>query len=70
MPFLKEVSYPEMVPHLAEAMEDPEELVRSHAAWALGQLGGAGARRALEASLTRESGARATGEIRTALART
>jgi len=60
---------PEMVPHLVRAMEDPEELVRAHAAWALGQLGGAEARRALEASLSLESGARAKEEIRTALER-
>jgi epoxyqueuosine reductase len=60
---------PEMVPHLARAMEDPEELVRAHAAWALGQLGGAGARHALEASLPRESGAQAKEEIRAALER-
>ena len=60
---------PEMVPHLVRAMEDPEELVRAHAAWALGQLGGAEARRALEASLSLESGARAKEEIRAALER-
>jgi len=57
----------EMVPPLAAAMEDPEELVRAHAAWALGQLGGAGARRALEAGLSRETGPRAAGEMRDAL---
>ena len=56
-----------MVPHLAQAMEDPEELVRAHAAWALGQLGGARARQALEASLPRESSAQANKEIRAAL---
>lgn len=60
----------EMVPHLAEAMEDPEELVRAHAAWALGQLGGAESRRTLEVSLARESGPQAAAEIRAALART
>ena len=60
---------PEMVPYLARAMEDPEELVRAHSAWALGQLGGAAARNALEASLPRESGDRASGEIRAALER-
>jgi epoxyqueuosine reductase len=59
----------EMVPYLAAAMEDREELVRAHAAWALGQLGGAGARRSLEAGLARECGAHAAGEIRAALAR-
>ncbi|PKN60156.1 MAG: PBS lyase [Deltaproteobacteria bacterium HGW-Deltaproteobacteria-11] len=58
---------PEVAPHLARAMEDPEELVRAHAAWALGQLGGAEARRSLEASLTREGGARAKEEIKAAL---
>jgi epoxyqueuosine reductase len=58
---------PEMTPHLAQAMEDPEELVRAHAAWALGQLGGAEARRALEASLPREIGVRAKEEIKMAL---
>jgi len=61
---------PEVVPPLVQAMEDPEELVRGHAAWALGELGGAAARHALEASLTRETGAQAAGEIRAALART
>ena len=60
---------PEMAPHLAQAMEDPEELVRAHAAWALGQLGGAESRRALEASLMRETGAQAKIEITTALAK-
>lgn len=60
---------PEMVPHLAGAMEDPEELVRAHAAWALGNLGGAAARRALESNRPRESGAQAKEEIRTALER-
>ena len=60
----------EMVPHLAKAMEDPEELVRAHAAWALGNLGGPAARRALESSLPRESGIRAREEITAALAGT
>ncbi|HEU20463.1 MAG TPA: epoxyqueuosine reductase [Deltaproteobacteria bacterium] len=59
-----------MVPHLIQAMEDPEELVRAHAAWALGQLGGDGARNALEASLQRESGTRAKEEILSAIERT
>jgi epoxyqueuosine reductase len=36
------------VPALAESLaEDPEALVRAHAAWALGQIGGEAARRAL-----------------------
>lgn len=57
----------EMVPWLAEALEDPEELVRAHAAWALGRLGGAEARRVLEAGLPRETGSQAAVEIRAAL---
>ncbi len=60
---------PEVAPQLVQAMEDPEELVRAHTAWALGRLGGAGARRALEASLQHESGAHAKEEIREALER-
>jgi len=58
---------PEMVPHLVRAIEDPEELVRAHAAWALGRLGGAGAGRALEKSLSKETGDRAKEEIKSAL---
>ncbi len=60
----------EMVPHLAAALEDPEEIVRAHAAWSLGNLGGAEARRALEAGLSREGGVRAREEITMALAKT
>ena len=58
---------PEMVPFLAEALHDPEELVRAHAAWALGRLGGGKARRALEAGRSHESGEHAKDEIRLAL---
>lgn len=39
---------------LAEALADPEALVRGHAAWALGRLGGRQARHALEDALRRE----------------
>jgi len=39
---------------LAAALHDPEPLIRGHAAWALGRLGGAQARRALEARVRRE----------------
>ena len=38
------------VPVLAEALNDPEPLIRGHAAWALGQIGGAKAILALEAA--------------------
>ena len=42
------------VPALTGALSDPEPLVRGHAAWALGRLGGRAARRALEVALSRE----------------
>jgi epoxyqueuosine reductase len=42
------------VPALTAALRDPEPLVRGHAAWALGRLGGRAARRALEVALSRE----------------
>jgi epoxyqueuosine reductase len=47
---------------------EPEPLVRAHAAWALGRLGGAGARRALEAARRREAEAEVAGEVEAALA--
>ena len=45
------------VPSLEAALGDRERLIRGHAAWALGRLGGASARRALEAALSREDDA-------------
>ncbi len=45
------------VPALAVALDDGEPLVRGHAAWALGRLGGAAARAQLEQALTRETDA-------------
>ncbi|MBI2907687.1 MAG: HEAT repeat domain-containing protein [Chloroflexi bacterium] len=59
---------PAFVPDLARAMEDPEELVRGYAAWALGRIGGADARRVLEAGLARETADSARREIEAALA--
>ena len=58
---------PAAVPPLAGALDDPEPLVRGHAAWALGRLGGAHARRALAAARTREPDAAARTEIEAAL---
>src|SRR5713101_7112110 len=43
------------VPALAGALDDPEPLVRGHAAWALGRLGGTAARAALAEALSREA---------------
>jgi len=43
------------IPHLIAALRDRKALVRGHAAWALGELGGHDARRALEDLLATES---------------
>src|SRR5438552_3589677 len=59
---------PDALPALAAALADPEPLVRGHAAWALGRLGGASARRALEAARERETDGGAAAEIGAALA--
>jgi len=56
------------VPHLVAALDDRKPLVRGHAAWALGELGGANARAALGARLDRESDAFVREEIVAALA--
>jgi epoxyqueuosine reductase len=45
------------VPALATALDDLEALVRGHAAWALGRLGGAAARAHLEQALSCETDA-------------
>ena len=57
---------PDAVPALVAALEDPEPLVRGHAAWAIGRIGGA--RGALEAARRREPEASVVDEIETALA--
>ena len=57
----------EAVPALLKALADPEPLVRGHAAWALGRLGGDAARRGLEASAAREENAWVGTEIEAAL---
>jgi epoxyqueuosine reductase len=56
------------VPALVLALSDEELLVRGHAAWALGQLGGAEARLALEERLVVETDAEVCAEIAGALA--
>jgi epoxyqueuosine reductase len=58
---------PDAVPPLAAALDDPEPLVRGHAAWALGRLGGRQARAALEAARRREVDAGVAAEIAHAL---
>ncbi len=58
----------EAVASLARALaNEPEALVRGHAAWALGRLGGSAARAALDSARRRESDPDATCEIESAL---
>lgn len=60
---------PRAVPDLVAALRgDPSPLVRGHAAWALGRLGGQPARLALEMARIRESDAWVIEEIELALA--
>lgn len=60
---------PIAVPALSRALEDEEPLVRSHSAWALGEIGGRDARVALERALEREPDEPVLEEIRLALER-
>ena len=55
------------IPDLAQALRDPEELVRGYAAWALGRIGGNQARQILETSLAHETSEFATKETKAAL---
>lgn len=59
---------PGVVPALVGALADPAEVVRAHAAWALGRLGGRQAREALAARRQQETGMVAAGEVADALA--
>jgi epoxyqueuosine reductase len=52
---------------LAQAMQDPEDIVRGYAAWALGKIGGNRARQILETCLRRETDDFARTEIQAAL---
>jgi epoxyqueuosine reductase len=60
---------PAAIPALARALrEDAEPLVRAHAAWAIGNIGGPAARAALENARTHEIDSEAISEITSALA--
>jgi len=59
---------PAAVPPLIAALDDPEPLVRSHAAWALGSLGTAEGRRALERRRAMETDGSVLAEIAAAMA--
>lgn len=52
---------------LEKALEHPSPIIRGHAAWAVGRIGGKRARRMLEKSLAGEQDAYASKEIRAAL---
>ena len=58
---------PAAVPALARALSDDEPLVRGHAAWALGRIGTAPARRALVRALPAEQDGQVLAEIEAAL---
>lgn len=58
---------PEAVPVLTRALRDPDPVVRSHAAWALGQIGTAAARDAVRHSISLEDDAGARVEMMEAL---
>lgn len=56
------------LPALALALEDGEPLVRAHAAWAIGRIGGEASRRLLETARESEGDPEVLGEITQALA--
>jgi epoxyqueuosine reductase len=58
---------PIAVPALARALDDAEPLIRGHAAWALGCIATAGARRALSRTLTTEADGWVREELRLAI---
>lgn len=55
------------VPHLVRALTEEEPVVRRHAAWALGRIGGDAARQGLQSRLAVESDETTRGEIASAL---
>src|SRR5262249_6244433 len=59
---------PRAVPPLIAALADPEPLVRGHAGWALGRLGGREARHAVEVARRGEPDPAARSELEAALA--
>jgi epoxyqueuosine reductase len=58
---------PRAVPALETALHDAEPLVRGHAAWALGRIGGSGVPQALHAALSGERDAAVREEMTVAL---
>ncbi len=64
---LGNIGDPQAIPALIGALHDVEPLVRGHAAWALGRIGGEEAKRALEDALAGEVDEEVRKEIRCAL---
>jgi epoxyqueuosine reductase len=60
---------PDLIEPLKIALEDPEPLIRSHTAWALGQLGSSKARRVLDRALSSEPDLHVKKELEIALER-
>jgi len=58
---------PDCIPSLTQALKDPEPLIRSHAAWALGQIGVPSVRQALADALKTETENLVQKEIQAAL---
>jgi epoxyqueuosine reductase len=65
---LGNIGDPVAIPALRDALRDPEPLVRGHAAWALGRIGGPAARAALDQARETETEASVCAELRCALA--
>jgi epoxyqueuosine reductase len=63
---LGNIGDPAAVPELCRALEDAEPVIRGHAAWALGKIGGVEARRVLQAALQREQDRRVAQELEAA----
>ena len=61
---------PRAIPALKDALADDEPLVRSHAAWALGKIGGDTAKQILRTRLTLETEQEVITEIQNAIAET
>jgi epoxyqueuosine reductase len=59
---------PEYIPSLETEMDNPEEIIRGHSAWALGRIGGSGAKKILEAKRKTEPSSAVREEIEAALA--
>lgn len=64
---LGNIKDPRAVPALIETLADPDPIIKGHAAWALGQIGGKEAGKALEKALKTEAHEKIIREITTSL---